>query len=103
MTTFEYFKKQYDEKREYGIKCINSEIEIDSFRFVEIAWKNFFGSTANVDAYYNINEVEDTQEMIENGYLRKWDDNSWIARHQGTTHHVSLTKKGLKKFYQMMF
>ena len=103
MTTFEFFKGKYNEARDYAIKCINPEIEIDSFHFVEIAWKNFFGGTADVDAWYNINGVEDTKEMIEAGYLKKWDDTSWMARQKGTSRHVALTKKGLRAFYKAMF
>lgn len=103
MTTFEFFKAEYDKIRDYAIKCINPEIEIDSFHFVEVAWQNFFGGTVKVDSWYNIIEVEDTKEMFEAGYLKKWDDNSWRARQLGTSRHVALTKKGLKAFYKVMF
>ena len=103
MTAFEFFKKQYDERRDYALKCVNSEIEPDSFRFLEVCWKNFFGGTTQVDPWYNIKGVEDTKEMLEAGYLKKWDDTSWIARQKGTTRHVALTKKGLKAFYKAMF
>lgn len=102
MTTFEYFKNQYDERHDYAVKCINSEIEIDSYHFVEIAWKNFFGCTVT-DNFFNINGVDDTQEMIYTGYLKKREDHSWKARQLGRDHMVALTAKGLKKFYQMMF
>lgn len=103
MTTFEFFKKQYDGVRDYAIKCINPDIEIDSFRFVEVAWNNFFGGTVNVDKWYHINGVDDCAKMFEQGYLKKWDDTSWQARQRGTTQHVALTKKGLKAFYKAMF
>ena len=103
MTVFEFFKNQYNERRDYAIKCINSEIEVDSFHFVEVAWKNFFGSTAKVNSYYEIDNVEDTKEMFDLGYLKKWDDTSWIARQKGASRYVALTKKGLKEFYKTMF
>lgn len=103
MTTFEFFKAEYDKNHEYMIKCINPEIPVDSFHFVEVAWKNIFGGTAKVDAWYNIIGVEDTKEMLEAGYIRKWDDTSWIARQKGTSRHIALTKKGLRAFYKAMF
>lgn len=103
MTVFEFFKKKYDAQHEYLIKCINSEIPVDSFRFVQIAWRNCWGGTTEVDPYFNIIEVDDTKEMFELGYLKKWDDNSWYARHAGTSRHIALTAKGLKAFYKKMF
>lgn len=103
MTTFEFFKAEYDKIHNYAIKCINPEIEVDSFHFVQIAWRNFFGGTSKVDEWYNIKDVTDTQEMIEAGYLRKKDDTSWAAKQRGLTRHVILTAKGLKAFYEAMF
>ena len=103
MKTFEYFKEEYNKIRDYAIKCINPEVEIDSFHFIEIAWKNFFGGTCKVDKWYNIIGVDDTDEMFKLGYLKKWDDTTWKARQLGTTQHVALTKKGLKEFYKTMF
>jgi hypothetical protein len=103
MTTFEFFKAEYDKVRDYGIKCINPEVQVDSFQFVQIAWRNFFGSTAQVDAWYNIRTVDDTKEMFDLGYLKKWDDTSWAARQRGTSRHVALTAKGLRVFYKEMF
>ena len=103
MTTFEFFKAEYDKIHDYAVKCVNPEIEVDSFHFVQVCWKNFFGGTAKVDGWYNINGVDDTKEMIEAGYLKKWDDTSWKARQLGTTRHVALTAKGLKAFYKAMF
>ena len=103
MTVFEFFKNQYDSKHDYLVKCINPEIPVDSFKFVQVAWKNFFGGTADVDPWYNIDGTEDTNEMFEAGYLKKWDDTSWKARQTGTSRHVALNAKGLKAFYKAMF
>ena len=103
MTTFEFFKERYDNQHDYLIKCINPEVTVDSFRFVQIAWRNCWGGTTQVDAWYNIIGVVDTKEMFEHGYLKKWDDNSWEARHTGTSRHIALTAKGLKAFYKACF
>ena len=103
MTTFEFFKERYDANHDYMVKCINKEIPVDSFKFVQIAWRNCFGGTTKVDPYFNIIGVEDTKEMFDLGYLKKWDDNSWEARHTGTSRHIALTAKGLKAFYKAMF
>ena len=103
MTAFEFFKEKYDAKHDYLVKCINPEVEVDSFKFVQIAWRNVWGGTTQVDPYFNIIGVDDTKEMFEKGYLKKWDDNSWIARHDGTSRHIALTAKGLKAFYKAMF
>lgn len=103
MTTFEFFKEQYDKKHDYMVKCINKEIPVDSFHFVQVAWRNVFGGTCKVDPWFNIIGVDDTKEMRELGYLKVWDDNSWMARQSGTSRHVALTAKGLKAFYKAMF
>lgn len=103
MTTFEYFKKKYDEKHDYMVECIHSDIPVDSYHFVEVAYKFCFGGTVEVDPYFNIIGVEDTKEMFEKKMLKKWDDNSWVARQAGTSRHIALTKKGLKAFYKAMF
>ena len=103
MTTFEFFKQRYDANHDYMVKCINPEIPVDSFHFVEVAWRNCFGGTTNVDPWFNINGVDDTKEMFEKKYLKKWDDNSWHARQAGTSRHIALTKAGLKAFYKAMF
>ena len=103
MTTFEFFKERYDANHDYMVKCINSDIEVDSWHFVEVAWKNIWGGTTKVDSWFNIVGVDDTKEMFEKGYLKKWDDTSWTARHSGTSRHIALTKKGLKAFYKAMF
>lgn len=103
MTTFEFFKDSYDKNRDYAVKCINPEIPVDSFKFVQVCWRNFWGGTVKVDPWFNIIGVSDTKEMFELGYLKKWDDNSWIARHDGTSRHIALTAKGLKAFYKAMF
>lgn len=103
MTTFEFFKAQYDKNHDYMIKCINPEVPVDSFHFVEIAWRYCFGGTTNVDPWFSIKGVDDTKEMFEQKMLKKWDDNSWEARHTGTSRHVALTKKGLRAFYKAMF
>jgi hypothetical protein len=103
MTTFEFFKIKYDNQHDYLIKCINKDIEVDSFKFVQIAWRNVWGGTTEVDPYYNIIGVEDTKEMFDLGYLKKWDDGSWYARNTGTSRHIALTAKGLKAFYKAMF
>ena len=65
MTTFEYFKKKYDEKHDYMVECIHSDIPVDSYHFVEVAYKFCFGGTVEVDPYFNIIGVEDTKEMFE--------------------------------------
>ena len=62
-------------------------------------YNNFISSSK----CFNIKGVDDTKEMFEAGYLKKWDDTSWIARHDGTSRHIALTKKGLKAFYKAMF
>lgn len=103
MTTFEFFKERYDANHDYMVKCINKDIPVDSFHFVEIAWRNCFGGTTKVDPWFNIIGVDDTKEMFELGMLKKWDDNSWEARHSGTSRHIALTKKGLRAFYKAMF
>lgn len=103
MTTFEFFKQKYDDKHDYLVKCINPEVPIDSFKFVQIAWRNVWGGTTQVDPYFNIIGVDDTSEMFELEYLKKWDDNSWYARQAGTSRHIALTAKGLKAFYKQMF
>lgn len=98
MTTFEYFKKQYDKNHDYMVECIHSNVPVDSFHFVEVAWKYCFGGTTEVDAWYNIKGVDDTQEMIAAGYVTKW-DSRYCSR---LVKHVSLTKKGLRAFYKAM-
>lgn len=103
MTTFEFFKDQYDKKHDYLVECIHKDIPVDSFHFVEVAAKVAFGGTVKVDPWYNIIGVDDTKEMFAQGYLKKWDDGSWYARHAGTSRHVALTVKGLKAFYKAMF
>lgn len=103
MTVFEYFKKQYDENHEYIAERINPEIPVDSFKFVKVAYENFFGGTTEVDSMYNIFGVSDTQEMLQLCYVRKWDDNSWLAKQKNSTRHISLTLKGLREFYKQMF
>lgn len=103
MTTFEYFKAQFDKNHDYMVKCINPEIPVDSYHFVEVAYNYCFGGTTEVDQWFNIKGVDDTKEMFEAKMLKKWDDSSWIARHNGTSRHIALTKKGLKAFFKAMF
>lgn len=103
MTTFEYFKARYDANHDYMVKCINPEIPVDSFKFVQVAWRYCFGGTVEVDPWFNIIGVDDTKEMLEQKMLKKWDDNSWEARQRGTSRHIALTAKGLKAFYKAMF
>lgn len=103
MTTFEFFKERYEAQHDYLVKCINPEIPVDSFKFVQIAWRNCWGGTTQVDPWFNIIGVEDTKEMFDLGYLKKWDDGSWYARQAGTSRHIALTAKGLKAFYKAMF
>lgn len=103
MTVFEFFKIKYDKQHDYLVKCINKDIEVDSFKFVQIAWRNVWGGTTEVDPWYNIIGVDDTKEMFDLGYLKKWDDGSWYARNTGTSRHIALTAKGLKAFYKAMF
>ena len=103
MTVFEFFKTRYDEQHDYFVKRINPEIPVDSFKFVQAAWRNFWGGTVKVDPWYNIIGTDDSKEMFEAGYLKRWDDNSWVARQTGTSRHVALNAKGLKAFYKAMF
>lgn len=103
MTTFEFFKGLYDKNHDYFISRINSEIPVDSFKFVHTVWQNFWGGTTEVDSMYNIIGVSDTKEMLDKGYLKKWNDNSWKAKKLGTSRHVSLTAKGLRTFYNTVF
>ena len=103
MTTFEFFKETYDKQHDYLVKCINPEVPIDSFKFVQIAWRNCWGGTTQVDEWFNIIGVDDTNKMFDQGYLKKWNDNSWYARHAGTSRHIALTAKGLRAFYKAMF
>lgn len=102
MTTFEYFKARYDANHDYMVKCISPAVPVDSFRFAQIASRYCWGGTTEVDPWFNIRGVDDTEEMFSLGYLKKWDDNSWLARHDGTSRHVALTAKGLKAFYKTM-
>ena len=99
MTTFEYFKARYDKNHDYMVECINKDIEVDSYHFVEVAYKFCFGGTIEVDPWFNIKGVDDTKEMFEQKMLKKWDDRECgrIVR------HIALTKKGLKEFYKVMF
>lgn len=99
MTTFEFFKKQYDGAHDYMVQCIRKEIEVDSFHFVEVGAKFAFGGTMDVDEWFNIKGVNDTQEMREKKYVAVSDGyrNGRLAR------KVTLTKKGLKAFYKEMF
>lgn len=103
MTAYEYFKLKYDEQHDYLVKCINPEVPVDSFRFVQIAWRNCWGGTIDVDPWFNIKGVDDTKELLEKKCLKKWDDSSWVARQSGTNRHIALTAKGLKEFYKAMF
>lgn len=97
MTTFEFFKGTYNAQHDYLVKCISKSVEVDSFRFVQIAWRNCWGGTTKVDEWFRIEGVDDTEEMIGAGYLKKWDD--WKNR----SRHIALTAKGLKAFYKKMF
>lgn len=99
MTTFEFFKRQYDEHHDEAVARISKDIEVDSFHFVEVAAKCCFGGTRNVDAWFNINGVDDTQEMRDAKMLWTTDhfENGHIVR------RVGLTKKGLRAFYKVMF
>lgn len=99
MTTFEFFKAQYDENRDYMIKCIKKDVPIDSFHFVELGAKFAFGGTFDVDPWFNINGVDDTQEMREQKLVGTAD----VRRNGRNFRKVALTKKGLKAFYKAMF
>ena len=103
MTVFEFFKNQYDKHHDIFVKCINPEIPVDSFEFVKIASNYWFGGTVHVDPWFNIIGTEDTKEMFEAGYLKKWEESNWMARQTGTSRHVALNAKGLKAFYKAMF
>ena len=103
MTTFEYFKKKYDDNHDLFVKRINPEIKVDSYKFVKLVWENFWGGTVEVDKHYNIIGVDDTKEMLNLGYLERWDDNSWKAKQLGADRHIALTLKGLKAIYKEMF
>jgi hypothetical protein len=96
MTTFEFFKERYEAQHDYLVKCINPEIPVDSFEFVQIAWRNCWGGTTQVDPWFNIIGVEDTKQMFDLGYLKKCDG-------ADRRRHIALTAKGLKAFYKAMF
>lgn len=99
MTTFEYFKAQYDRNHDYMVKCIHKEIPVDSFHFVEVAYKFAFGATIEADPWFNIKGVTDTQEMREKKYVSVAD----VYRNGRPYRKVYLTKKGLRAFYKAMF
>lgn len=99
MTTFEYFKNQYDANHDYMMKCINAGIPVDSFHFVEVATRFCFGGTFDVDPFFNINGVSDTREMREQKYIGVADG----YRNGRPARKVYLTKKGLRAFYKAMF
>jgi hypothetical protein len=96
MKTFEYFKRQYDKNRDYAIECIRKDIPVDSYHFVELAAKCSFGGTTDVDEWFNIRGVDDTQDMRLKGYVSAWDGGD-------RRRHVTLTKKGLRAFYKACF
>lgn len=96
MTAFEFFKAQYDRNHRYMISDIRKDIPVDSFHFVEVASKLWFGGTTEVDPWFNIKGVDDTREMIEKGYLSAWDG-------ADRRRHVTLTKKGIRAFYKACF
>lgn len=97
MTAFEFFKDQYDKNHDYMVEGMHKEIPVDSFHFVEVAWKYCFGCTTDVDVWYNIAGVDDTHEMLEKKYLKRWEAGNPRKR------YVALTKKGLRAFYKAMF
>lgn len=99
MTTFEFFKAQYDKAHDYMTECIHKEIEVDSFHFVEVAAKFAFGGTTDVDSWFNIRGVDDTQEMREKKFVATSD----AFRNGRLVRKVTLTKKGIREFYKTMF
>ena len=99
MTTFEFFKAQYDKNHDYAVECIKKDIPVDSFHFVEVAAKFAFGGTFDVDAWFNIVGVEDTQDMREKKLIAVADG----YRNGRPARKVYLTKKGLRAFYKAMF
>lgn len=100
MTTFEYFKAKFDKDYDYLDKCVRPNVERGSFHFLEVvANAGAFGGTVDVDAYFNIIGVSDTQEMRAAGFVRAWDD----SRNGRSRRHVGLTKKGLRAFYKDQF
>lgn len=98
MTTFEFFKAQYDKNHDYAVRCINKDIPVDSFHFVEVAAKCAFGGTFDVDAWFNINGVDDTQEMRNSKMVTAAD----VYRNGRPCRKVVLTKKGIRAFYKSM-
>lgn len=105
MTVFEFFKKQYDEKRAEGagdtMYCmINPEIPRGSFHFVRVAAKCFFGGALQQRFEKCGITLSQLKEARESGILKYWYDGSWIARQMGTQNHWSLTAKGLKALYK---
>lgn len=103
MTTFEFFKNQYDSRKEYAIKRINPTIEVDSFQFVKVASKCCFGGTYEWGYNNKVNRPSDFDYMIENKLLGKREYTNWQARQLGRTECYFLTAKGLKEFYKEMF
>lgn len=102
MTAFEFFKKQYDEKKEYALKCINPEIEVDSLHFVQVASKCAFGGTFGWDWKHRENRPDDFEEMLSKKYLGHREFSSWEAKQLGKTDFYFLTVKGIKEFYKVM-
>ena len=105
MTVFEFFKNQYDEKvaEGYGTtKCceINPEVPRGSFRWVKIAYMNFFGGALQQRLEKCGITLEQLKEAKENGILKYWYDDGWITKQLGAQNHWSLTEKGLKALYK---
>ena len=95
MTTFQFFKAQYDANHDYMVECIKKDIPEDSFRFVQVAAKFAFGGTHEVDQNFNIIGTTDGDEVFKLGYIKRVD----TYRYGKPYRHVSLTAKGLKAFY----
>ena len=105
MTVFEFFKKQYDEKVAEGcgttkVCKINPEIAKGSFKWVQIAARQFWGGAYQQKfekCGITLAQLEEAKEM---GLIKYWYDASWTAHQTGYVNHWSLTVKGLKTLYK---
>lgn len=99
MTTFEFFKNQLDKAVEDGLTAqINPEIKPGSYKWVKVCADWFFGGAWD----YQMKDVTDIAEMLDQKLLKVWEYSNWQNRMLGQTRHISLTVKGIKAFYKAM-
>lgn len=101
MTTFEFFKNQYDEAMADGCgvtKVCTINYKPNTYAWVKCAADWFFGGAWD----YQMKEVTDIQEMKEKKYLKLMEYTNWKARQLGQTKHYSLTNAGVRAFYNAM-